>query len=197
VGRFASEDPLRFSAGANFYSYVHNNPVDLTDPLGLCDKVCIPRSLLPWSVQALLAVMSFASQTSGVTYFVGVQGSGTATGGGYMGATAGGSAVYATDPQGNQALVVSTSAAATMGTPGVGGGLQIGGATYPNVSGFGGPSYGWEASGGVGLVPGFGTASNASGVATYANVSLALGHNVNWSPSAVSNGNIVIMICPK
>ena len=35
VGRFLSEDPTGFEAGANFYSYVANNPVRFVDPLGL------------------------------------------------------------------------------------------------------------------------------------------------------------------
>src|SRR5712691_4632004 len=33
-GRFASEDPLRFKTGVNFYSYVKNNPINLSDPTG-------------------------------------------------------------------------------------------------------------------------------------------------------------------
>jgi RHS repeat-associated protein len=36
MGRFLSEDPMRFSAGMNFYTYVRNSPLDLTDPTGLC-----------------------------------------------------------------------------------------------------------------------------------------------------------------
>lgn len=36
-GRFLSEDPIRFSAGVNFFSYVSNNPINLIDPLGLCE----------------------------------------------------------------------------------------------------------------------------------------------------------------
>jgi RHS repeat-associated protein len=36
VGRFISEDPIRFRGGANFYRYVANNPMDFRDPLGLC-----------------------------------------------------------------------------------------------------------------------------------------------------------------
>jgi RHS repeat-associated protein len=36
LGRFISEDPLGLQAGVNFYSYVSNNPVDWTDPTGLC-----------------------------------------------------------------------------------------------------------------------------------------------------------------
>ena len=36
LGRFIQTDPIRFTAGdVNFYRYVANNPVNLTDPLGL------------------------------------------------------------------------------------------------------------------------------------------------------------------
>ena len=35
TGRFASEDPLGFGGGVNFYAYVYDNPVNLTDPFGL------------------------------------------------------------------------------------------------------------------------------------------------------------------
>lgn len=38
VGRFVSEDPLRFFAGPNFYTYVSSNPVNLNDPFGLCPQ---------------------------------------------------------------------------------------------------------------------------------------------------------------
>lgn len=34
IGRFLSEDALRFNTGANFYSYVKNSPVSLRDPTG-------------------------------------------------------------------------------------------------------------------------------------------------------------------
>jgi RHS repeat-associated protein len=40
IGRFISEEPLRFAAGMNFFAYVHNNPVGLDDPTRLCDKNC-------------------------------------------------------------------------------------------------------------------------------------------------------------
>ena len=37
IGRFISEDPMRFrAAGTDFYAYVLNNPVIFVDPLGLC-----------------------------------------------------------------------------------------------------------------------------------------------------------------
>jgi RHS repeat-associated protein len=35
LGRFVSEDPVRFYGGANFFAYVGNHPTDLTDPYGL------------------------------------------------------------------------------------------------------------------------------------------------------------------
>ena len=35
MGRFLNEDPARFDAGKNFYTYVDNDPVDWTDPEGL------------------------------------------------------------------------------------------------------------------------------------------------------------------
>jgi len=36
--RFVSEDPLRYGGGGpNFYAYVHDNPVNLSDPFGLTD----------------------------------------------------------------------------------------------------------------------------------------------------------------
>lgn len=38
TGRFVSEDPVRFEAGADFYAYARNNPVLWTDPDGLLPK---------------------------------------------------------------------------------------------------------------------------------------------------------------
>ncbi|MGC0776957.1 MAG: RHS repeat-associated core domain-containing protein [Candidatus Acidiferrum sp.] len=38
VGRFVREDPVKFWAGSNFYSYVHNNPATYFDPFGLQEK---------------------------------------------------------------------------------------------------------------------------------------------------------------
>lgn len=35
AGRFTSEDPLGFGGGENFYRYVYNSPIGLTDPAGL------------------------------------------------------------------------------------------------------------------------------------------------------------------
>jgi RHS repeat-associated protein len=36
IGRFISEDPIGFTGIGNFYAYVRNNPINLTDPMGLC-----------------------------------------------------------------------------------------------------------------------------------------------------------------
>jgi RHS repeat-associated protein len=35
VGRFVSEDPLRWAEGPNFYAYVGDNPIKFSDPSGL------------------------------------------------------------------------------------------------------------------------------------------------------------------
>jgi RHS repeat-associated protein len=34
VGRFLSQDPIRYGGGVNFYAYTRNRPVLLTDPSG-------------------------------------------------------------------------------------------------------------------------------------------------------------------
>jgi RHS repeat-associated protein len=47
VGRFTSEDPLRFDAGLNFYAYVRRNPVSFTDALGLTERPGFWESLIP------------------------------------------------------------------------------------------------------------------------------------------------------
>jgi RHS repeat-associated protein len=39
IGRFISQDPIGFlGSGTNFYAYVRSDPINLTDPLGLCPK---------------------------------------------------------------------------------------------------------------------------------------------------------------
>jgi RHS repeat-associated protein len=40
VARFLSEDPSRFAQGVNWYSYVRNSPIELTDPTGLTIRQC-------------------------------------------------------------------------------------------------------------------------------------------------------------
>ena len=46
-GRFLDEDPLRFRAGADFYSYVGNSVPNFRDPLGLCPNPCAPSGFAP------------------------------------------------------------------------------------------------------------------------------------------------------
>jgi len=42
IGRFTSEDPVRFAAdGTNFYAYVKNEPVSNFDPKGLKKRLGI------------------------------------------------------------------------------------------------------------------------------------------------------------
>src|SRR3989441_2044523 len=47
TGRFLSEDPIGFSGGRNFYTYVRNNPPRLIDPTGLLEVCCRPARLPP------------------------------------------------------------------------------------------------------------------------------------------------------
>jgi RHS repeat-associated protein len=42
VGRFLSEDPIRFRGGQNFYAYTGNNPTNFADPEGLLKACCRP-----------------------------------------------------------------------------------------------------------------------------------------------------------
>ena len=35
LGRFVSEDPIRFAGGINFYQFARNNPINLFDPMGM------------------------------------------------------------------------------------------------------------------------------------------------------------------
>jgi RHS repeat-associated protein len=44
VGRFLSEDPIRFNSNTvNFYAYVENNPINAIDPEGERTQVCCRR----------------------------------------------------------------------------------------------------------------------------------------------------------
>lgn len=38
LGRFVGADPVNFGGGENFYRYVYNDPVGLTDPMGLSTR---------------------------------------------------------------------------------------------------------------------------------------------------------------
>jgi RHS repeat-associated protein len=39
VGRFLTEDPLRYRAGPEFYLYASNNPITFNDPMGTCPQM--------------------------------------------------------------------------------------------------------------------------------------------------------------
>ena len=47
-GPYITRDPLTFLAGVNFYTYVDNNPINATDPLGLLGGRPPWRSAPPW-----------------------------------------------------------------------------------------------------------------------------------------------------
>ncbi len=158
-------------------------------------KKCVPRSTLPLSTRLTLDAMSIAAKATGVSYFIGAQGSLTVSK--KVGFSVGGSAIGVADPQGNQAFVVSLGASATVGTPGWSAGIQVGAATYQSYRGFEGGSFGWEISGGRGLNVGFGKGSNSSGVATYANIGFAAGKNFDLSPSTGSYGLFIVPVCKE
>jgi RHS repeat-associated protein len=47
LGRFVSEDPLRFYGGYNLYAYVNDSPIDYVDPLGQQQRYSPPQKALP------------------------------------------------------------------------------------------------------------------------------------------------------
>jgi RHS repeat-associated protein len=57
IGRFTSEDPILFKGGSDFYQFVHNNPVSLTDPFGLKD--CNGCSEIPPDAKSTTSVFCF------------------------------------------------------------------------------------------------------------------------------------------
>ncbi|GAB6044357.1 hypothetical protein JCM17961_50460 [Endothiovibrio diazotrophicus] len=49
TGRWTSKDPVRFDGGINLYTYVLNDPLNLTDPLGLYTAVIHVSGAIPHS----------------------------------------------------------------------------------------------------------------------------------------------------
>ena len=64
IGRFISEDPKGFAAGANFYAYVHNNPLNASDPSGMLDLGFAAGFHLPVSPGVAVGPV-FSSQVTG------------------------------------------------------------------------------------------------------------------------------------
>ena len=72
TGRFASEDPLRFKAGADFYTYVQNDPTLFIDPSGLLQVCCrranvVPATIYAWITRQPKACHCFVKLASGDT----------------------------------------------------------------------------------------------------------------------------------
>ena len=64
IGRFISEDPIRFRGGNDFYVYVSNDPADATDALGLKDsKDCESCKNAPPLFSNSSACDSYGSET--------------------------------------------------------------------------------------------------------------------------------------
>jgi RHS repeat-associated protein len=91
LGRFISEDPIRFHGGLNYYRYVFNHIVNYRDPSGLqCNfyqpfdghygqPVPPPRLMLSWGIS--LPVYTFMPLSSGGFYYYGNWGGPGWTGG--------------------------------------------------------------------------------------------------------------------
>ncbi|MCI0625722.1 MAG: RHS repeat-associated core domain-containing protein, partial [Acidobacteria bacterium] len=155
---------------------------------------CIPRNQLPFGADSLLTALSFWAKVTGVTYFAG--GSVNRTFARGLGATAGGSVLFAADPQGNQAVVTSLSLQGAVGSQAFSAGFVVGAATYQNVSGFGGPSRGGDVQYGRGLAIGGSASRNSSGELTSAFVGGGIGGRATGGP-ALSMGFQVAPVCAQ
>ena len=58
LGRFLQPDPVGYQAGANLYAYVGNDPLNLTDPTGLCFLGCFWKSPIFRVVAAIVAAVA-------------------------------------------------------------------------------------------------------------------------------------------
>ena len=86
IGRFISEDPIRFRGGINFYRYVKNNPVNLVDPSGLasCRPQCVATATAAGAAAGAMAAAPPAAGAgalaSGGTLTIPAGGAGLVTG---------------------------------------------------------------------------------------------------------------------
>jgi RHS repeat-associated protein len=69
VGRFLSEDPIRFHGGIDFYAYVENNPVVFIDPSGLQHAPGGPWHPDPWISFRCLGTDDCATLSSKIDTF--------------------------------------------------------------------------------------------------------------------------------
>src|SRR5208283_5311627 len=65
TGRFITEDPLGFKAGANFYVYALNNPINFNDPYGLDVTITINRDT--YTSRSVTGTFSAYSDVTGNT----------------------------------------------------------------------------------------------------------------------------------
>lgn len=180
-GRFLSEDPTRFAAGANFYPYVQNNPINLTDPTGLCSKNQNCPSALAQDVYSALIDASPETQTAyeeasalaqqtGTTVSVGVGGAGAAGLWEMLGFGGEASGAIAVDPSGNTALTLSLGGGGGYAQNQGAGGLAGGQITFSKTTTIFGLQ-GWSTSLGGGYAEGLGGAfevsSNGGGSVTF------------------------------
>ena len=68
-GRFAQPDTIGYAGGNNLYAYVGNDPLNRTDPLGLCDNPqgCgggLSNQLIPLSVTPAVAGLTQTTPTT-------------------------------------------------------------------------------------------------------------------------------------
>ncbi len=74
TGRFINRDPMGFKGGINFYDYTESNPINATDPLGLCgddqsstNKVVRPfRRTFPCNTNAAGAIANLENNFAGM-----------------------------------------------------------------------------------------------------------------------------------
>src|SRR5262245_10396284 len=111
VGRFISEDPIRFLGGVNFYAYVENDPINRTDPFGLqgcCGgwAACYSRCVNKFLINPVVAVAAAAGAGA-----ANVWANATATAGGLTNAEVAGARL--TVALGVRAGLITTAAEAT------------------------------------------------------------------------------------
>ena len=170
TGRFLSEDPARFNAASDFYTYAGNKPTNFADPLGLApcpnNRNCPPLLLQELLYTKILAnpmasgpywVAEGVAKATGNTVVIGLSGNagGSIWPEGMLGGSVGASVGLAVDPCGNIGLAVSYQLGG--GYNGGGGGDGVGYAgggsfTYthsPNIFGLNGSSPILGAGGGV------------------------------------------------